>query len=381
MAHTIAQQLNRFFSTAKHVLIVFAQPDGDSLASANALADFLHGYNTRVDILCPEYTAQHKFHFLKHTNAITTKLPHIQKFILSIDVADAGLEELSYDVKDKKLNIFITPKSGSLHKEHIQTAQTEFRYDLIITINTRDLESLGQTYAINRDMFDKLPVINLDHRGDNEHYGQLDIIDINASSTAEALFIQFEEMEKGKIDEPIATALLTGMIVNTKSFKDEHVKPQTLARASQLINMGARRQYIIEHLYQTKSLAMLRLWGEALSHLEFYKDLGLVSSLITRDDFVRTGASEHDLLDIVDELIINSPEERMTLLLHEHPTKGTVHALFHAERPVDAMELLAKFHPKGTARQASVVFHNKPIKQVQDLVIEHIREALASPAH
>lgn len=374
MAHTIAQQLDRLFRNAKHVLVVFAHTDGDSLASANALADFLHGYNVRVDMVSPGYTPQHRYQFLSRSKDISPTLPHLHKFIISLDVADAGIEELSYDVKDKKLNIFITPKSGSLHKEHIQTAQTEFRYDLIVTVNTPDLDSLAELYEGNRDLFDKIPIVNIDHRSENEHYGQLNIVNVKACATSEMLFALFEEIAADRIDEPIATALLTGMIVNTNSFKSEHVNPQTLRRASTLVALGGRRQFVVEQLYQTKSLAMLRLWGEALSHLAYEKELGLVSSIITRDDFVRTGASEHDLQNIIDELIMNSPEERMTLLVHEHPTAGTIHALFHAERPTNAMQLMKPFGAVGNDRQVSMVFEGKNLKEVQELITDHIRK-------
>ena len=379
MARNTHAQIKSLVENARHILIAFSTPDGDSIASATALALFLDKLGPRVDIACPHFALPKKYQFLKRAQDIAPTLPHIQKFMISIDIADAGVEELSYDVKDQQLNIFITPEQGSLTSNHVHTAQSEFRYDLILTVNTTDVHGLGDLYTTNADLFHKIPLITFDHRASNEQYGHVNAVDVTAGATTEVLFEAFKSINSSFIDDDVATALLTGMIANTQSFKAEHINPHTLASASELISMGADREYVIRHLYQTKTLSMLRLWGEALSHLEFDKELGLVSTTITREDFARSGATEHELYDIIDELIINSPEERLTLLLHEHPhaTHGdTIHGILSVEKEFDATRLVAPLNPTGDKHQVSFQIEGKSLKQAHAFVIDMIRERL-----
>lgn len=375
--HTHAQ-IKNLIEHARHMLIAFVTPDGDSIASAVALAQYAQTKNTRVDIVAPGFVLPKKFQFLRGARDITPSLPHTQKFMISIDIADAGVEELSYDVKDQQLNIFITPERGSLSKKHVHTAQSEFRYDAIITINTPDLHSLGTLYTGNVDLFHKVPVLNIDAQPSNEQYGHINHVDMKAGASTEILFRMLKDIDPTAIDTDMATALLTGLIAKTQSFKSENINPHTLAAASELIAMGADREYIIRHLYQTKTLSMLRLWGDALAHLHFDKELGLVSTTITREDFARSGANEYELYDIIDELIVNSPEERMMLLLHEHPdrSKEQIHGILNVEKGYDAQQLLKKFSPTGNAKQVSFIIENHSLKESEEMVVAEIKKQL-----
>lgn len=378
MALTQTQQLQKLIDDARHVLVTFRKhASGDAIASALAVASFLTSQGKVVDVVSEQFLLPKKFRFLPGAKDITALLPHLQKFMITVDIQDAGVEELTYDIKDKKLHIFVTPKSGFLTKEHIRTAQSEFRHDLIITINTPDLESLGSVYKKNSDIFYSLPVINIDHELHNEHYGTTNVIDVTASATAEVVANTLIDLGGEQIDDELATSLLTGMIANTQSFKADNIRPKTLALASKLVSMGANREYIIKHLYQTKTLSMLRLWGQALAHMDYHKDIGLVSSRITRDDFIRSGASEDELYDIIDELIINSPEEHMTLLLHEHVGEKTgqvIHGIFHVEKGLNAKQLLDGIDIHGNQQQVSFMLHDTSLAQAEEMIIERIRK-------
>jgi nanoRNase/pAp phosphatase (c-di-AMP/oligoRNAs hydrolase) len=380
MAFTQTQQIAKLIEDAKHVLIAIGEnPKGDAIASACALAIFLQKRKKQVEIVSEKFSLPKKFVFLKGSEQITPRVPHLQKFLITIDVKDSGIQELSYDVKDEKLHIFVTPKSGFFTQDHLHTSQSEFRYDLIITLNTPDLTALGATYQKNSDLFHKVPLINIDHDIGNEHYGEINKVDATTCSTSEVIAMLLQELKSEAIDKEIATALLTGMISATNSFKTNNIRPHSLAVASKLVEMGADRQYIIEQLYQTKSIATLRLWGQALAHLHYDASLGLVSSTITREDFARSGAQEEDLYDIIHELIATSPDEKMTLLLHEHKStdKKQIHGILFTEKGYDSKQLTAKFNATGDATQASFSIRDKSLKQAEELVITEIRKKIS----
>lgn len=377
MALSDTQQLKHLIDESKHVLITFRKDgSGDAIAASLALALFLQKQNKHVDIVVDHFILPKKFSFLPSASHIKSQFPHLQKFIITLDLQDAGVQELSYDVVDTKLQIFITPKTGTIQREQVHTAQSEFRYDLIITLDTPDLQALGNLTEMNTSLFYALPIINIDYKPNNERYGQINAISLTSTSTSEALAEILRKISEPSIDKDIATALLTGMIANTNSFKTKDIKPSTLALASRLIGMGADREFIIQELYRTKTLSALKLWGQALSHLEFDAPVGLASTTITREDFSRTGATEHDLYDIIDELIANSPEAKLILILHEHRDNNInkIHGILHTTDHMDLQQLTKSLHPQGNHRRVSFTIEGKNLKEAEDLVKEEIKK-------
>ncbi len=382
MAMTQAQQIQNILKDKKHILITFRKDGkGDATASAIALFLFVKADNKRADIVCDGLKPPNTMKFLQGSDKIRSQFSHLQKFILSIDVGKTGLRELSYDVKDDKLKIFITPKQGFLSRGRVTTAQSDFKYDLIITVDTPDLNSLGSIYENNTELFFRIPIVNIDHSSGNEHFGKINRVDLAATSTAEVVYGLLNKIAPEHIDEHVATALLSGMITKTNSFKTDNVKPHTLAIAGELISLGAKRDNIIQNLYRTRSISTLKLWGRALEHLKTEPAFGLVSTTITRDDFIRSGAEREELYDIIDELISNSPEAKITLLLHEHPKKGatSIHGIIKTDRLYNAKELVKKFIPEGNSSCANFQIKGKTLLEAEQEIISSIKEKIKNP--
>ncbi|OGH83651.1 MAG: hypothetical protein A2261_02400, partial [Candidatus Magasanikbacteria bacterium RIFOXYA2_FULL_44_8] len=310
------EQIQKVLSDKKFVLIALPpNADGDSLGSALALKIALEKQRKQVDIVCGDFVVPKNLKFLPQIESVKKTLTNLQKFIIKVDVSKNKIESLSYDIKDDWLSIYLTPKNGVVTKNDLRTAQTTFKYDVIITIGVGELDNLGEIFYNNTDLFYRVPVVNVDHRATNEHFGQINLVELTATSLSEIIHQIIQNIGPELLDGQIATALLTGMIIKTKSFKTTNVSPATLNLASQLINSGGDREKIIQQLYRTKSISTLKLWGAALTHLQYDARLGLVWTSITRDDFVRSGAGESDLDGIIDELLANSPEAKMILVL------------------------------------------------------------------
>jgi hypothetical protein len=123
-------------------------------------------------------------------------------------------------------------------------------------------------------------------------------------------------------------------------------------------------------------LASLKLWGQALSHLEFESTLGLASTTITREDFARTGATEHELYDVVEELIANSPEAKLILILHEHPhdaNNTTIHGILHSTDHLDLHNIIPLLHPEGSKQRVTFTLEGKSLKEAEQFIIEEVK--------
>lgn len=378
MAFTELQQIKHIFENSKHILIALKKnPSGDAISGSLALFLFLQKMGKHVDIVSEGFELPSKLAFLPHAQTIKGKMPHLQKFIITVDVDQNGLQELSYDVKEKELHIFLTPHHGFFTHDHIRTAQTEFRYDLIITLDTPDLESIGEIYTNNTELFYKVPVMNIDTSTANEHYGTLNFVDITASSTSEVIANIIRENNEALLEKEIATALLTGMITATQSFKSKNVKPHALTLASYLVGIGADRDFIIQKLYRTKTLSTLKLWGQALAHLQYYEPQGLVSTSLTREDFVRSGASEVELYDIIDELILNSPDAKMVLILHEKVhVPHEVHAVLRSGNGFNVKTLTEEFAPQGDKKQVTFTLKETTLKEAEQKILRALQEKI-----
>ncbi len=371
MALTDFEQLNKLIDESKYILLVFAASgNGDATASALALKNILKQKQKQVDIAASGFAVPKNLKFLTGIETIQPELTHLQKFIIRVDVTKAPIDTLSYDVKDGWLSIYLTPKHGAITRNELRTAQSTFKYDLIITLGTPELESLGELFFNNTDLFYKAPIINIDHQSENERFGQINLIDVTAAATAEIIFHYAKTLPHILINEDIATALLAGMTVATKSFKQPHLAPHTLSAAGELVEHGADREKVVQHLYRTRSVAALKLWGQALSRLEINSELGLISIALNRDDFVKSGATPEDLHGIVEELLSTSPETKLSVILYEvlNGSETEIHALVTVDKNYNALSLLSRLNPTGNKRQGSVILKHTTLHEAENTI-------------
>jgi nanoRNase/pAp phosphatase (c-di-AMP/oligoRNAs hydrolase) len=298
-------------------------------------------------------------------------------------VSKTPIDELSYDVEGGKLRIHVTPKHGGRYdSKDVTTTSSDFKYDCIITVDTPDYGSLGALFTANTEFFFNRPVINIDHDAANEQFGNVNAIDITATSSAECVYALLQDSGEHFLREDIATCLLAGIISKTRSFKTNNVTPKTLDIASALVAAGARRDEIVNGLYRTRTLATLKLWGRALARLKFDPTIKMAWTLIVRQDFVHAGASEEHLADVIDELIMNSPEAEIYGVLYEQEAVGRpgeiagICAMVSTEKHADALGLVAGLKPDGTRRMARVCFPHASIMEAERSIIGAIQKSL-----
>ena len=174
MALNEVQQLKNLLDSSKHILLVLnSVQNTDSICAAVAWKKWLEKQHKQIDIIADNFVLPKNLKFIVGAEEIQPQISHLQKFILKVDVTNVKIDTLSYDIKDNWLSIYLTPKQGVLTKNELRTAQSGLKYDLVITVNAQDLESLGKVFLNNTDLFYKVPVINFDTHPGNEHVGQV----------------------------------------------------------------------------------------------------------------------------------------------------------------------------------------------------------------
>lgn len=299
----------------------------------------------------------------------------MRQFVIELDASKTKVDELTYEMKGDKLFVYLSPKKGFWESKDVRTSSSGYKFDLIICIGSQDYESCAHLYSENPDFFFRTPVINIDHTPENEHYGQMNVVDMTACACGEVCHDLIEAIEPGLIDEEVATAFLTGMIAKTKSFRTKNVTPKTLQTASKLIGKGARRDEIVQRLYRTRSVETLRLWGRALARLKADEETKMVWTMLSQQDFMHAGGEEQNLPDVIDELIATSPEAKVVVLLYEMHDHN-ICAIVRAERPLDAIGLCRGYNAAGTREEVRLCMVNKTIVQVEKELIGSIKEQI-----
>jgi nanoRNase/pAp phosphatase (c-di-AMP/oligoRNAs hydrolase) len=379
MERTPIQQTIEVINKSSNVVIALPkEPSTDAVASGLGLFLALEKLNKKVKVVCNEFVVPPTHQFLPKSKEIHTGLTALRKFIISLDLTRTKVQDLSYDIADNKLNIFITPKSGFFEPRDVTTSVSSYDHDLIIIIDALDLEALGKVYDDNTEFFYNTPIVNIDHHPANEYFGQINVVDLVATSTSEIIFELVREFKEPVLDEYIATSFLTGIISKTKSFQSNSVTPKSLAISSHLIENGARRDEIIKNLYRTKSINTLKLWGRALARLKTEQDGKIVWSLLNQQDFIKSGAREEELDGVIDELIINTPNAEAVILLYESGQQS-VKALVNTVQAVDALTMLKDFSPTGTRNFIRCSFPGKNLLESEAIVLDRARAAVAHP--
>jgi len=372
MALDTTEQIKEIIKRSKNILIILhGDPSTDAIASSLGLLLAIEKLKKRVKIVAPEFELPPYQNFLPKSKEIATELVALKKFIISLDVKKTKVEELSYDISDNKLNIYITPKNGYFETKDISSSSGRYEYDLVFMLECPDLESLGKIYENNAEFFYNTPVINIDHSPINEHYGQINLIDLTATSISEIVFELIKGLGENILDEYIATNLLAGIITKTKSFQTISVTPKSLAIASHLVASGARREEIIKNLYQTKTIETLKLWGRALARLKEDYGSRLVWSVLTQEDFKKCGACDRDLTGVIDELIVNIPEAEIISLLYQDNEK--IKALTFTVRAIDGRKLFQSYHPEGDRDFSKITFTEGDFAEAEKSLLNTVK--------
>lgn len=374
------QQAVELIGRAKNVLLVTReQADIDAIASVLALALVLKKLNKPFEVIAPGFDAKSLPEFLPKGIEIMDKLPGMRPMRIKLDVKNVPLSELSYNVNDGQLEITVVPKNGEWKPNDVSFVHGDDRYDLVIAVGADDMGTLGSMFRNQASFLYRTTIINFDHKPTNEFWGQVNIVDLNAVSTSEVVHSFLAEWNRQHIDADVATSILAGMISQTRSFRSPNVTPKTLKTASELVEQGARRAEIVQGLWRTQSVSTLKLWGRALSRLEYDTKHGLVWASLDDHDFAESGASPEVLDGVVKELINYAPEAKAVCLL-THGRNGTLCSV-HAQAPLSAVELARPFNGTGDRERATFTHtEHADYQEATAHVIGKLREVLSGTA-
>ncbi len=336
------------------LIIPHANVDPDGISSALACYQLFKALGKDCTVICPD-TPPESLQFMPGFENLSTEIEEGQNFIITLDTSSGvEVDKLRYTVEDNKVNIIVVPKKGRFKKQNVTILDTGSAYDLIVVVDTADMALLGSIYQQHVDLFSETPILNVDHHISNTGYGQLRLIDPTCASATEVLYNWFSNNAQWKnlLTPDMATLLLTGLITDTRSFQNPNTTPRSLEVAAELLDLGARQQEIIQHVYKTKPLTTLKIWGRALNRIQMDPDARIVWSSVSKEDLDEMGASSKETAGILDELISTIPDADVHVLFTE-VEGGGLKASLRSSPAIDVSKAAARTYGGGGHSRAA----------------------------
>ncbi len=218
--------------------------------------------------------------------------------------------------------------------------------DLFVTLDCSNPERLG---PLQEKATSGYRLLNIDHHEDNKLYGDINLVDEHASSTAELVF-KLLKMQGWELVAEIATCLYTGIVTDTGRFEHRNTSPVTFAVAAELADAGADIFRVVNEVYENQSLPYTRLLGRALQRIELVEDLGLAYSYITQRDLFETEAVLPETEDLIDHL--RSLRGTQVVALFKELSDGKVRVSLRSRDTYEVGPLARSMGGGGHARAA-----------------------------
>jgi bifunctional oligoribonuclease and PAP phosphatase NrnA len=148
---------------------------------------------------------------------------------------------------------------------------------------------------------DEAHILNIDHHHDNTRFGTVDLVDPEASCTAEIVWDLMRSLGV-EPDQELAEALYVGLVTDTGRFMYENTGPRAHVMAAELIEAGVETHVVYRRLYEDMPYAKLLLLSRALNKVERHDGGALTVARLSRADFEATGAEDSYTEGIIDQL-------------------------------------------------------------------------------
>ena len=183
----------------------------------------------------------------------------------------------------------ITPKYAHLHtgltKPHAEDG------DFVVSV---DVASPGMLPDLFKELvFD----LRIDHHGNATSFTPVELVEPEAAACGEIVYHVLSEMG-AELDIPMANALYTAISTDTGCFRYANTTTDTFAVAAECAKAGAEVFRINQELFETNSLARLKVQSYMLQNAHFLCDGKIAICPLPKAVELECGAGEDDLDNI-----------------------------------------------------------------------------------
>lgn len=322
----------------------------------------------------------------RFTKEIDKILEYIQsnydKFLVSSHVSPDGdnigssLSIYSFLKKLGKDVVYVLddeyPKNLSfLYDENIKMTSKDIDQKEKYTVIALDAGDYSRICVDDKILENAKGIICIDHHITNGDYGFLKYVDTEESSTCELVYniiMRYECITDNKIiDENIATYLYTGLITDTGNFQYSNTRESSFIMAAELMSRGAKKNLIVEKLFQNNSVNFYKLLGEALNGLEIIQSQ--ICIIAVAKESMDKYEVEYGDIDAITPYTRDIEGVELGIFVKEKEI-GEIKVSFRSKNYVDCSKLASEFSGGGHKRAAGCTIKDLDVELAKKMLID-----------
>ena len=186
--------------------------------------------------------------------------------------------------------------------------------------------------------------LRIDHHGNGVPFGARELVEPEAAACAEILYELMQLLEI-PLDKPMAEALYTAVATDTGCFRYANTTAHSFQTAAGCAQAGGALYAINQALFETNSLAKLRIQGWIVEHTRFLSGGKIAVCPLPKAVEVAIGVTEDDM-DGISGFPRSIEGVKISALLRETPD-GAVKVSVRAVPGYDASAICGKFGGGG----------------------------------
>ena len=233
---------------------------------------------------------------------------------------------------------------------------------------TFDLGNFGRLGNLADAAHNAHDLIVLDHHPDNERFGTINLIDLDAAATA-VVVRDLAAALNWKLNRDTAVCLYTGLVTDTGRFRYPNTTTEVFHLAEELASFDLPIATIEWELFEKHRFTYLRLVGQVLARARLDPAAGFVATWTTVEDLVEFGVAFDETEGLID-VVRQAAEADVSCVVREAPAEGNRVSL-RSTGTIDVGALARRFGGGGHWFMAGFA-SNLPY----DLIIEQVQAAV-----
>jgi bifunctional oligoribonuclease and PAP phosphatase NrnA len=241
------------------------------------------------------------------------------------------------------------------------------QYDAAIVMECSDLSRTGV------EGFEKYFVINIDHHQGNRKYGAVNWFDPGAAACGEMVFDVINALGVA-LTPAIATHIYIAILTDTGGFHFSSITPRTFDICRRCTEAGAQPEAIARTVYDSGSMARLRLMGAVLHDLEFEANGRVALANLSLRLLHETGATHEDADGLIN--IPLSVRDIQVVAFFKETAPDNHRVSLRSKGEVDVNRVANAFGGGGHKNAAGCTVEG-PYRQARSRVLEELNRVLA----
>lgn len=267
-------------------------------------------------------------------------------------------------------NAETTPRFDAIATPHFMPERYAFNHVVTVDTASEDMFAIGAEELAGRVS------LAIDHHPSNTFYARMTYVDSVCAACGEIIY-QLLDILGVPITQEIALSLYVAIATDTGCFCYANTTADTHRIAAALMDTGIDTGEINKALFRSKTRARVELEGMILSSLKFYFGGDVCVVTITQDMLESSQATDNDTDDIA-SIASGIDGVRVGITIRENGD-GTCKVSVRTTPDVDANAICARFGGGGHAMAAGCTIAS-PVEDVRRALLDELKHHLLCPS-